>query len=131
MNSYIKRQSGFTVIELLVVILVIGILVTITIVAYVGVTNHAIVSSMQNDLTNAAQVLKLDRATNGNYPTTLAAADNGNGVKASTGTTYQYSVDNTAYPKTFCITATNGKNAYKIDQSNSPIQGACSGHTLP
>ncbi|MDB5165339.1 MAG: Fimbrial protein, partial [Candidatus Saccharibacteria bacterium] len=45
------KQRGFTIVELLIVIVVIGILAAITIVAYNGIQNRARVSSVNSALT--------------------------------------------------------------------------------
>jgi prepilin-type N-terminal cleavage/methylation domain-containing protein len=47
-----KKQTGFTIVELLIVIVVIGILAAITIVAYNGVQNRASDTAIQADLRN-------------------------------------------------------------------------------
>jgi len=83
-------SSAFTIVELLVVIVVIAILAAITIVAYSGVTSQATVSSLKSDLDNAAKILKMDHITNAAFPATLAAANGGNGIPASAGTSYAY-----------------------------------------
>lgn len=45
-----NSNTGFTIVELLVVIVVIGILAAITIVAYTGISKQAVISSLQSDL---------------------------------------------------------------------------------
>ena len=125
-----QKQNGFTIVELLIVIVVIGILASITIIAYNGISARAKVASLQSDLTNAMQQLKIDYTNNADtYPTTLAAANGGLGIKSSSGTGYQYTVDNTAVPATFCLTATNSSTSYYIDRGGAPTVGACTGHT--
>ena len=47
-----KKLSGFTIVELLVVIVVIGILASISIVAYNGIQNKARASATDADLVN-------------------------------------------------------------------------------
>ena len=71
----------------------------------------------------------MDQVTNSAYPATVAAANNGAGLKASLGTTYQYSVNNTINPQTYCITATNVTTSYFISSTNNiPTTGGCPGH---
>ena len=67
----IKHSHAFTIVELLVVIVVIGILASITTVAYSSISRRAIVASLQSDLANASRQLKIFAATNGTYPTTI------------------------------------------------------------
>ena len=73
----------------------------------------------------------LDQVDTGSYPATTAAANGGEGLKASDGTTYQYSVNNTANPSTFCLSAVNDSQGYSITNSGSATEGVCSGHTGP
>ena len=47
-----QKQSGFTIVELLIVVVVIAILAAITIVAYNGIQNRANDSVVQSDLKN-------------------------------------------------------------------------------
>ena len=69
------KKSGFTIVELLIVIVVIAILAAISIVAYTGVQNRAKASKA---LMNANTVIKKAEAYNsltGGYPRTLAQFD--------------------------------------------------------
>jgi prepilin-type N-terminal cleavage/methylation domain-containing protein len=63
------KQKGFTIVELLIVIVVIGILAAITIVAYNGVQARAKDSRRLNDMQVISGGLKLYYAQNGVYPT--------------------------------------------------------------
>lgn len=63
-----KKQTGFTIVELLIVIVVIAILAAITIVAYNGIQNRANDTSIQSDLKNIAQKLEMFKVDNGYYP---------------------------------------------------------------
>lgn len=62
------ESPGFTIVELLIIIVVIGILAAITIVAYNSVQNRANDAAVQSDLGNAARQLEMYRADHGNYP---------------------------------------------------------------
>lgn len=66
--------------------------------------------------------------TNSSFPTTLALANGSGGIPSNSDNTYQYTVKNTVNPPTFCITATNGSQSYKIDQDSPPSAGGCLGH---
>lgn len=125
-----NKSKGFTIVELLVVIVVIGILATITIVSYSGISQRATVASLQSDLNNASSQLKLDLVVDGTYPATLAEANGDKGISFSPGTTPQYSADNTTNPPSFCITATKDSNNYKITNDSAPVSGLCPDYGL-
>lgn len=120
-----KRESAFTIVELLVVIVVIGILAAITIVSYTGVAQKATIASLESDLVNASKLLKMDQITNSNFPTSLSEAYSGQGINASPGTTLQYYYDNNSIPQYFCINAIKGSIKYRITNDNKPELGDC------
>jgi prepilin-type N-terminal cleavage/methylation domain-containing protein len=125
-----KTTKGFTIVELLIVIVVIGILAAVTIVAFNGITSKANQAKLSSDLANSVTRLKADAVDLTNaYPSSIAAANGGQGLPASSGTTYQYTIDNTANPATFCLTATNNGTSYFVTQDGgTPTAGACPGH---
>ena len=59
---------GFTIVELMIVIVVIAILAAISIVAYTGVQGRAYDTTVQSDLRGFANQLEMFRAATGNYP---------------------------------------------------------------
>ncbi|WBT09865.1 prepilin-type N-terminal cleavage/methylation domain-containing protein [Corynebacterium sp. SCR221107] len=64
-GAKIGRRSGFTIVELLIVIVVIGILAAISIVAYNGIQNRANDTAVKNDLANMAKKIHLASADTG------------------------------------------------------------------
>lgn len=71
-NTKINNFSpAFTIIELLVVIVIIGILATITIISYFGINDKAIQSTLKSQLSNASRSLKAFQVEYDNYPTTI------------------------------------------------------------
>lgn len=65
-----QKESGFTIVELLIVIVVIAILAAITIVAYSGIQEKAKFSKVQQDLKSMQKLIELYKGENGSYPTT-------------------------------------------------------------
>ena len=63
-----RKAHGFTIVELLIVIIVIAILATISIVAYNGIQNSAAETALKSDLHNVATQLGLAYANDGFYP---------------------------------------------------------------
>lgn len=123
--TILRRSSGFTIVELLVVIVVIGILATITIVSYTGISQRAKVASLQSDLSNASTQIKVFQATDasGNYPTANVCPTPGATeicLKASNDNTYTYASNNAANPKVFALNATNGTTVYQITNNSAP-----------
>src|SRR5687768_9115738 len=66
-TSMTYKSRGFTIVELLIVIVVIGILAAITIVAYNGIQNRARETSLKSDLVNIAKQIEMYHA-DGDYP---------------------------------------------------------------
>jgi prepilin-type N-terminal cleavage/methylation domain-containing protein len=66
-----RRQQGFTIVELLIVIIVIGILAAITVVAYTNISNRAEGSTAKSNAESVLKVVETYAAddTNTGYPT--------------------------------------------------------------
>lgn len=72
----LKDQKGFTIVELLIVIVVIGILAAITIVAYNGIQKRAGTSAAQSLATSIDKKLEAWNSVTGSYPTYCQFATN-------------------------------------------------------
>ncbi len=84
-----KSKSGFTIVELLIVIVVIAILASISVVAYTGIQNRANDSAVQADLTAFAKLIEIQRVDLGTYPATLTSAMGFQFSKGAYGEDYQ------------------------------------------
>jgi len=66
--SYKKSTSGFTIVELLIVIVVIAILAAISIVAYNGIQKRATITRTTSDLNMINKAILTYHAEHGSYP---------------------------------------------------------------
>lgn len=114
-----KRHNsvGFTIIELIIVIVVIGILASITIVSFVAIRDSATKRDVNAEAGSLGADLKKLRADSGSYPQDLSD------VNTSSQYTYGYS---TSSGGAFCASATKGSySAYVTNLSSEPKEGNC------
>lgn len=87
----LQAQRGFTIVELLIVIVVIGILAAIVIVAYNGIQNQAKAQSSKASASNIQKKIEAYNASTTGYPTDTTYANftttlNSNSVSTLQGT---------------------------------------------
>ncbi|MEI7689780.1 MAG: prepilin-type N-terminal cleavage/methylation domain-containing protein [Candidatus Saccharibacteria bacterium] len=94
MTKSINKSKGFTIVELLVVIVVIGILAAITIVSYTGITKTANINANKANADVVRSAASAFYAEKGSYPATAATSaavitnfNAGNYSKLATGVT--------------------------------------------
>lgn len=119
-----KKQQGFTIVELLIVIVVIGILATLVIVTFTGIQRRARDTQRQTDINAIQSHVEAFYADHGYYPTTVDMqdatflSDNMKGLKADAllapNSTTQ--IDATA--------ATTGKYQY-VASASATATGTC------
>jgi len=122
MKKWAQKQSGFTIVELLIVVVVIAILAAITIVAYNGIQNRAKNSAVQSATSQIAKKISLWQVDNADQaPPDLATA----GVTSTAGSDYEYTPNGTNW----CVTVTSSSvSYYASDVSKNPKVGGCAGH---
>jgi len=133
MRAHERRASdGFTIVELLIVIVVIAILAAITIVSYNGITKRAADSALMTDASSAATQLSVYKVTNNEqYPSVTTSLNDGKGAQKSAATSLQYTVDNSATPASYCMSLTSSATSstyYVSSTNNAPSTGLCPGH---
>ena len=115
---------GFTIIELLIVIVIIAILVAITAVSYNGITKGAKETALKAGLKQAHTELTLAKAKDGTYPSNTSSL-----TQPSTGT-LNLTTD-PSNPETYCLTITPPANNQNIpsfnitNDSNTIQEGGC------
>jgi len=125
-----KNKQGFTIVELLIVIVVIGILAAITIVAFNGVQKRAADAAVKSEVTSALKQISVFATTNGDtYPTAITCPTPAAGeacVLANTKSTVVYA-QTADTRKSFCLSATNTSGAsYYVTEAGKVSSGSCS-----
>lgn len=117
MNRWEQKQTGFTIVELLIVVIVIAILATITIVSFNNIQNRAHDSAVQSDLAAAVKKLHQYKAENSadRYPTALSELES-IGLRFSKGS---YALGDTVRLNIAYCTQTNGTGFALLAMSKS------------
>lgn len=101
-----KNRTGFTIVELLIVIVVIGILAAITIVAYNGVQNKANDTAIQADLKNIGGKITEFMVINDRTPVASDADLLPMNLKVAKRSYGAHYIPGTEYNLLYCRTAT-------------------------
>lgn len=105
-------QKGFTIVELLIVIVVIAILAAITVVAYNGVQNRAKNTSVQSDIKQVQRLVESYNALNGSYPST------GGLSQVYTDANCSFAADSDGYKGTDWVPSLSAVSAQRLPQSD-------------
>lgn len=109
-----RKKEGFTIVELLIVVVVIGILAAIVIVAYNGITASANKVAITSELKQWHKLFQLYHAQYGQYPKPSATPTTGGGPGANIDDGYCLG---TGFPQ-------SGGTKYCYAYSNTPWQVA-------
>jgi len=126
-----RTKNGFTIVELIVVVIVIAILAAVTLVAYNGVQENAANASVKADVDNAMSQLATDYQKNGFYPDSQAEVADGAGFTVSSG-------NSIAYVKSgdwFCVQVSSNRegvaSAHHVSTGTKIEDGDCPTAPLP
>ena len=116
-----SERSGFTMIELLIVIMIFGILVAIAVPSYLGFRDRTADSSAKANVRAALPAVRAFRAENGTYVGMTASALQG------IDQTVKLDGDPVVTETSYCLDSTVRGNTWKITWPDStiPVTGAC------
>lgn len=125
----VKTKPGFTIVELLIVVVVIAILAAITIVSYNGITKRAETASLKSELGQTAKKLGIAKTTAGDdaYPGTLPSE-----IPATNDGRYLMYTRNDA--NSFCLSIASIRSSaliFNITEAGQINDGYCAGHQAP
>ena len=111
-----KYKQGFTIVELLIVIVVIAILAAITMVAYNGIQDRAYDTTLKADISNNVKQIELYAAENGEYP---KGGSSYASITSAPAPGLQFKVTKSAYDATssnlsYCYGVLGGKTTWAI-----------------
>jgi len=123
-----KSEAGFTIIELIAVIVVISILAIAIMIAYNGFRDQARNATLISDLDQSFRKIQLYMVENDQYPTDLSSAVSDAGIKHSPGVEFAYYLEPSA--SSICIEAQSTENRYLVKSVSTffpnPSDGHCS-----
>ncbi|MCA9344123.1 MAG: prepilin-type N-terminal cleavage/methylation domain-containing protein [Candidatus Nomurabacteria bacterium] len=132
MTSLNKKQRGFTIVELLIVIVVIGILAALVITTYSGIQQKGRDTERQTDIKAIHGQLEAYYAQNGHYPTLANVNDStfrGANMKGLDADALQ---DPKGSAQTLVATATANSYSYAVTPAgcDNGANGECTAYTL-
>jgi prepilin-type N-terminal cleavage/methylation domain len=119
-----KINAGFTIVELLIVVVVIAILAAITVVSYNGITKRATEATMQHDLQTAVQLIEIESTETGSYPGSAAGLNGGKGLVGSGDNQITY----VSLAGGYCVSVANPKTSTQLKASSLSgqiVPGTC------
>lgn len=129
-----SNRIGFTIVELLIVIVIIGILAAITVAAYNGIQQRGRDAQRKSDLALLSRYVKMYTAENGTPPSTTAGCYAAKSFISSGCESYSSLTDLTKYITKLPVDPINTtdygyqyRRGYRLDASGTNIESAGSG----
>ena len=136
MISLKKNQSGFTIVELLIVIVVIGVLAALVITTFNGIQQKARDTERQTDMKAIHGQLEAYYAQNGNYPMLSEINTSALATALFKGLDKEALSDPQANPKTYVLGSTPAAKVYSYQvyladgTTNCTVSANCAKYTL-
>ncbi|MGH7218362.1 MAG: type IV pilin protein [Candidatus Microsaccharimonas sp.] len=111
----IKANQGFTIVELLIVVVVIAILAAITIVSYNGITSQANTSSAKSTAASVQKKIELHYAEKSTWPTKA-------NLIATADSSKPYYIPSATLKVASSLDADNGKDTVRITTCTGGIR---------
>lgn len=118
-------RKGFTIVEIAVAIVVLGILASIVAVSHYATQRRASDTEVQGDLRQAAMRIEAHKASVGGYPATQGDVDGGELPKSVDERVYTYTRPTS---RSYCLSAVSIRTGTVFRVTNSStevIEGSC------
>lgn len=134
MTSLNSKQKGFTIVELLIVIVVIGILAGLVVTTFTGIQQKARNTERETDIKAIHGQVEAYYAQNGKYPTLANLNDSSWRSSNMKGLDQEALRDPKAAAGTFTLVAAPAANSYSYaatpSNCDNGANGDCTGYTL-
>lgn len=123
-SPYVLQTRGFTIVELIVVIVVLGVLAAVVVVLYDTLASRTYDSTIQSELRTVHDRIDLEHAKTGRYPDSLDTILQNTGIELTEGKEILYDIK----PYGYCmvISHTEANSTYRVRSLDGEVvEGDC------